>query len=200
MGIGIKMFVEVYPSWIGLPIGVCLTPGGLFLFHNRTMFQMLGLQLDRQDIPRPLFPCRGWPEGVSREIVNLTHVFVSENAPRQKALKKQLRHHSLDDEQAWIDWGLKVVEIRSLSNYAIEVPDGARCVFDPGCEKPSWLSAAELMEALQHSGYDIDNPNEDAAEAHNACVFRWVRDLSTVHGETNVRVVFWFDSVGQEFL
>ena len=200
MGIGIRMFIEVYPSWTGQPIATCLTPGGVFLFHNRVLFQALGLQLDRPDIPAPLIPCRGWPNAVSKEIVQESCLFVSEEASSERTTRNKTKLHSLRDEQEWIHWGLKIVEIRNVENYPIEVPPKTRCIFNPGNEKPSWLNARELLDSLVHSNFDIEDPHDDENEKHNACVFRWVIQLGEVHGDENVRIVFWFDSVGQEFL
>ena len=200
MGIGVHLFIEVHPSRTGLPIASCITPGGVSLFNNREMFQMLGLKTGRTDIPDPLIACRGWPSGVSREIANITHIFLSDDAPAKRAMKKIARHYSREDEKGWVEWGLKIVEIPAPENYTFTVPDGARCVFDPGCEKVSWLTAAELMRSLKHSGYDIDHPDESDSQMHNACVFRWIRDLSSIYGEEELRVVFWFDSVGREYL
>ena len=200
MGIGIKMYVEVFPSWTGEPIATCLTPGGIFLFHNRVLFQALGLQLERTDIPAPLIPCRGWPDAVSTEIVQESYACVSEHASDERRIRNETKHHSLIDEKHWVDWGLKIVEIPNFEQYQIKVPIGAKCIFNPGNEKPSWLNATELLAALVHSGFDIENPRDDENEKHNACVFRWIRELGEIHGDEKVRIVFWFDSVGQEFL
>ena len=178
----------------------CATPNGIFFWQHHWLLELLGLPVSEEAATKHPFGIRGWPPCLSRNIVSNNYVLISNNSGSTASEKKRTRRYSVADEAAWKNQGLEISSIPNEEMYQIDKTDSERVLLNPGCERPSWLTCAEMTTVLESFSVDIRQHSERRPEEYNRSVLRWILDIGSIYGNDCVRMVYWFDSLPQRFL
>lgn len=201
MSIGLTAYIEFsQDAFASIARNRCATPGSVFFWHRLPLFEILGLPVTERVKELHPFGLRGIPACLSRPIVRRHHLVVSADSPADRAEKKRTRRYSLSDRAEWQRLGLRFFPLPLDPLYEIATRAGDELLLDPGCERPSWLTFAELRQVLAALGWKRWEHFPDEGDAYNQSVLEWLNSLADIYGEDSVRLVYWFDNLPERYL
>ncbi|WP_254513928.1 hypothetical protein [Anatilimnocola floriformis] len=160
-----------------------IADGEFWMPRDYDLFAALAGVRGREKIP-PKFPQRGIPANVSADTASHFYlpVMSAERAAAWGVVEyftpEEARELEAQQRASWLPEGTTIPWIAS--------PEGH--LTNPGRHSPSWLTAAEVVEALSHAKYPLAQcPRE---------LRLLLEYLQKYTAETNriARIVFWFDS------
>lgn len=201
MGIGFTVYIEFsMDAFASVAANRCATPGGTFFWHHPLEMEIFGLPISERVRLNHPFGLRGIPKCLSRDVVRLHYVLITENAPQTKKGKYRNQRFSIEDKVNWENQGFQFWPIANDPLYEIKKLETDELLFHPGLLCPSWLTAKELKTVLYALNINLEQLPSEHSDRYNASVFNWMFSLGDIYGDDNVRMVYWFDSLPDEIL
>lgn len=201
MGTDIHAFVEVDYASEGDPFGEtaevrCFNRGEFFLWHDYDLFDALGNGRSRHFPPESvdrwaLFPPRGLPPNASHGVVVRYSYPIAANPAdggrhRESHGMPGLPPVSAEEAARWVAEGWSDYYTPPAPRFS--PPEPLR-VSHPDWRHPSWLSLAELHQALAHFGIAVKRLSAEV-DAILGVMAAFEQRL----GVGRSRLVFWFDN------
>ena len=171
----------------------CINTGEFFIWRNVELFHALGMDFYNPGLPRSPLVLGKIPHCLSVELIDQNGIIISPKV-QTKTTTERLSKFPTTSLPSWQEQGLQYFEIDNVPDYYLELAVGETLLFDPGCELPNFVSAAEIRNAFEFCG--VAGNEIEYFLAIVAMMDKFGQSLSPDH----VRLLYWFDSVGPEFL